>query len=105
MRARDFDPEDAAFIRASIAARNAELNAAARFRRRVQLGTAIAAITMSILAVVAILGWREASQREQETAEVMGNVYDSFASGGPEGFVAIIMLNLQQGVKKATPKL
>jgi TPR repeat protein len=91
-RARDFDPEDADFILASIAARNAELAAAARLRRRVQGITVFAAVAMAFLALIAgwkwfdaDRGWREAEQREAENTTLSGDFLRALAPQGSLG--------------------
>ena len=66
-RERDFDADDATFIRESVAARDAELAAAARFRRRVQWGTAFAAVGMTAIAIFAVFQWLRAN-REKDRA-------------------------------------
>ena len=95
-RERDFDADDAAFIRESIAARDAELAAAVRFRRRVQWGTALAAVAMTILSAFAIWEWREADRREQETEEVITNVLQSASKRGMAEGVASVRQNLEK---------
>ncbi len=76
-RERDFDPEDADFIRKSVAVRDADLAAAARFRRHVQRGTAFAAIAMTILSAFATWGWREADFREKEADLAKRQAYEN----------------------------
>ena len=76
-RARDLDPDDATFIRESVAARDADL-AAARLRRRVQQGTALAALAMSALGAFAGWEWQRADILATEAADVLvklGQIY------------------------------
>ena len=98
-RARDFDPEDAAFIHDSVTARDSELAAAARFRRHVQRGTTFGVIAMTVLSAIAIWEWREADLREKETSEVMANFLARgiLVGGGMAELVALIRQNLERG--------
>jgi tetratricopeptide (TPR) repeat protein len=70
-RGADFDGDDAAFIQASINARDAEREAQTRFRRRVQGGTAIAAVLLAIVAGFATLQWRDANREKIRTREAL----------------------------------
>ena len=103
-RERDFDADDAAFIRESVAARDAEAAATARFRRRAQRVTALAAIAMTILSAFAIWEWREADRREQETAEVSANFLRTGLRQGRNEALASTKPSLERGASKGNEK-
>ncbi len=103
-RERDFDADDAAFIRDSVAARDAELAAAARFRRRVQWGTFLVAVAMTGLSAFAFWQRHVADLREQETAEISADFLKTFMRKDQNAAMASTKPSLERGAADGNGK-